>query len=113
MTFKTSSRARRLAASVTGGLMAASLASGASPQMNPTVGGAPMLAERNIVENAVNSPIHTTLVAVVVEAGLAETLSGEGPSTVFAPTDDAFAALPEGSVEALLERRNRDRLAKS
>lgn len=110
MTFKTSSRARRLAASVTGGLMAASLASGASAQMNPTVGGAPMLAERNIVENAVNSPIHTTLVAAVVEAGLAETLSGEGPFTVFAPTDDAFAALPEGSVEASLERRNRDRL---
>ncbi|QXT41437.1 fasciclin domain-containing protein [Gymnodinialimonas ceratoperidinii] len=86
------------------------MASGAFAQSNPTVGGAPMLAERNIVENAVNSPIHTTLVAAVVEAGLAETLSGAGPFTVFAPTDSAFAALPAGSVEALLERRNRDRL---
>ncbi|MBF9045114.1 fasciclin domain-containing protein [Rhodobacterales bacterium HKCCE4037] len=82
----------------------------ASAQSNPTVGGAPMLAERNIVENAVNSPIHTTLVAAVTEAGLVETLMGEGPFTVFAPTDDAFAALPAGSVEALLEPRNSDRL---
>jgi uncharacterized surface protein with fasciclin (FAS1) repeats len=79
-------------------------------QANPTVGGAAMLMERNIVENAVNSPIHTTLVAAVMEAGLVDTLASEGPFTVFAPTDDAFAALPAGSVEALLERRNRDRL---
>lgn len=79
-------------------------------QANPTVGGAPMLMERNIVENAVNSPIHTTLVAAVTEAGLVDTLASEGPFTVFAPTDDAFAALPEGSVEALLRPANRDRL---
>ncbi|MEL6416221.1 MAG: fasciclin domain-containing protein [Pseudomonadota bacterium] len=79
-------------------------------QSNPTVGGAPMLAQSNIVENASNSPIHTTLVAAVVEAGLVDTLASDGPFTVFAPTDDAFAALPAGSVEALLERRNRDRL---
>lgn len=83
----------------------------ASAQSNPTVGGAPMLAERNIVENAVNSPIHTTLVAAVTEAGLVETLAGPGPFTVFAPTDDAFAALPAGSVETLLEPRHSDRLA--
>ncbi|MBF9032052.1 fasciclin domain-containing protein [Rhodobacterales bacterium HKCCE3408] len=77
---------------------------------NPTVGGAPMMAEMNIVENAVNSPIHTTLVAAVQAAGLVDTLTSEGPFTVFAPTDDAFAALPQDQVAALLEPRNRDRL---
>ncbi|MDO6589072.1 fasciclin domain-containing protein [Loktanella sp. D2R18] len=82
-----------------------------SHAMNPTVGGAEMLATKNIVENAVNSPIHTTLVAAVVQAELAETLSGEGPFTVFAPTDDAFAKLPAGSVEELLKPENADRLA--
>jgi uncharacterized surface protein with fasciclin (FAS1) repeats len=86
------------------------VAAAGAAQANPTVGGAAMFEERNIVENAVNSPIHTTLVAAVTEAGLVDTLAGEGPFTVFAPTDDAFAALPAGSVEALLERRNRDRL---
>lgn len=110
MTLTSKFLARPVAATLTGGAMAALLASGAVAQSNPTVGGAPMLAERNIVENAVNSPIHTTLVAAVVEAGLAETLSGEGPFTVFAPTDDAFAALPDGTVAALLEPENRDRL---
>ncbi len=85
--------------------------SAVNAQSNPTVGGAEMLAERNIVENAVNSPINTTLVAAVVQAGLAETLSGEGPFTVFAPTDDAFAALPAGSVEALLLPENAARLS--
>ena len=69
------------------------------------VGGAPMFADRNIVENAVNSADHTTLVAAVQTAGLVDTLASEGPFTVFAPTNDAFAALPEGSVEALLEPR--------
>lgn len=77
---------------------------------NPQVGGADMMMEMNIVENASNSPIHTTLVAAVVEAGLVETLSGDGPFTVFAPTDDAFAALPDGTVETLLMPENRDRL---
>lgn len=110
MTSKTFFSARPVVAALTGGVMAALMASGAVAQSNPTVGGAPMLAERNIVENAVNSPIHTTLVAAVVEAGLAETLAGDGPFTVFAPTDDAFAALPEGTVAALLEPANRDRL---
>lgn len=90
---------------------AAISASAASGQSNPTVGGAPMLAQQNIVENASNSPIHTTLVAAVVEAGLVETLAGPGPFTVFAPTDAAFADLPAGSVEALLEPQNADRLA--
>ncbi len=73
---------------------------------NPDVGGAAMYAERNIIENAVNSPIHTTLVAAVQAAGLVETLQGEGPFTVLAPTDDAFAALPAGTVESLLQPEN-------
>ena len=79
---------------------------------NPTVGGAPMMADMNIIENALNSPIHTTLVAAVQAAGLVETLQGEGPFTVFAPTDEAFAALPEGTVENLLKPENKDELVK-
>ena len=73
---------------------------------NPMVGGAPMLAERNIVENAVNSADHTTLVAAVQAAGLVDALQGDGPMTVFAPVNDAFAALPAGTVETLLEPEN-------
>lgn len=80
--------------------------------MNPTVGGAPMLEERNIIENAVNSPVHTTLVAAVKAADLVGTLQGEGPFTVFAPVDTAFAALPEGTVETLLEPANKPMLQK-
>jgi uncharacterized surface protein with fasciclin (FAS1) repeats len=79
---------------------------------NPTVGGAEMLVERNIIENAVNSPIHTTLVAAVQAAGLVETLQGDGPFTVFAPTNDAFAALPAGTVETLLMPENLAQLQK-
>ena len=79
---------------------------------NPTVGGAPMLEQRTIVENAVNSPIHTTLVAAVQAAGLVETLQGEGPFTVFAPVDSAFAALPDGTVETLLKPENKAMLKK-
>ncbi|MFN3209138.1 MAG: fasciclin domain-containing protein [Roseovarius sp.] len=70
---------------------------------NPMVGGAPMYADKTIVENAVNSADHTTLVTAVKAAGLVETLSGEGPFTVFAPTNAAFGALREGAVEALLQ----------
>ncbi|SMO79040.1 Uncaracterized surface protein containing fasciclin (FAS1) repeats [Thalassovita litoralis] len=80
--------------------------------MNPTVGGAPMLEERNIIENAVNSPIHTTLVAAVKAADLVETLQGDGPFTVFAPVNDAFAALPAGTVETLLKPENKAMLQK-
>lgn len=79
----------------------------AAAHANPEVGGAEMFADRNIIENAVNSPIHTTLVAAVKAAGLAETLSGEGPFTVFAPTDAAFAALPAGTVEILVMPENK------
>lgn len=79
---------------------------------NPMVGGAPMLENKNIVENAVNSKDHTTLVAAVKAAGLVDTLAGAGPFTVFAPTNEAFEALPAGTVETLLKPENKDKLAK-
>jgi uncharacterized surface protein with fasciclin (FAS1) repeats len=74
------------------------------------VGGAPMYANRNIVENAMNSQDHTTLVAAVKAAGLVDTLSGAGPFTVFAPTNAAFAKLPAGTVDTLLQPANRSML---
>lgn len=77
---------------------------------NPMVGGAAMMADMNIVENAMNSADHTTLVAAVQAAGLVETLQSEGPFTVFAPTNAAFEALPEGTVETLLMDENKDQL---
>lgn len=79
---------------------------------NPMVGGAPMYETKNIVENAVNSADHTTLVAAVQAAGLVETLQGPGPFTVFAPVNDAFSALPAGTVETLLKPENKDMLVK-
>ncbi len=79
---------------------------------NPQVGGADMFADKNIIENAVNSPINTTLVAAVKAAGLVDALSGPGPFTVFAPTDEAFAALPAGTVDTLLKPENKDMLTK-
>ena len=84
----------------------------AAQAANPPVGGAPMFVERNIVENAVNSPIHTTLVAAVQAAGLVEALQSPGPFTVFAPVNDAFAALPAGTVDTLLLPENRAMLQK-
>ncbi|MCP1549519.1 MULTISPECIES: fasciclin domain-containing protein [Methylorubrum] len=74
---------------------------------NPMVGGAPMYASKTIVENAVNSKDHTTLVAAVKAAGLVDTLSGPGPFTVFAPTNAAFAKLPPGTVETLVQPQNK------
>src|SRR6201991_1692191 len=79
---------------------------------NPMVGGAAMYANKNIVENAVNSKDHTTLVAAVKAAGLVETLQGAGPFTVFAPTNEAFAALPAGTVDMLLKPENKATLDK-
>jgi uncharacterized surface protein with fasciclin (FAS1) repeats len=76
------------------------------------VGGQAMFRTRDIVDNAVNSADHTTLVAAVKAAGLAETLKGEGPFTVFAPTNAAFAALPEGTVPTLLEQKNKEQLTR-
>ena len=94
-----------------GGSEIASSASVASIS-NPMVGGAAMYPTRNIVENAVNSADHTTLVAAVKAAGLVETLSSPGPFTVFAPTNDAFDALPDGTVETLLKPENKATLTK-
>ncbi|TGV12184.1 fasciclin domain-containing protein [Mesorhizobium sp. M8A.F.Ca.ET.173.01.1.1] len=79
---------------------------------DPMVGGAAMYATKNIVQNAVNSKDHTTLVAAVKAAGLVDTLQGAGPFTVFAPTNEAFAALPAGTVDTLLKPENKDKLTK-
>ena len=88
-------------------LLATSLITATSAMAaNPQVGGADMFENRNIVENAVNSADHTTLVAAVQAAGLVDTLQGPGPFTVFAPVNDAFAALPAGTVETLLKPEN-------
>ncbi len=76
------------------------------------VGGAPMYPSKNIIENAVNSKDHTTLVAAVKAAGLVETLQGKGPFTVFAPTNEAFAKLPPGTVDTLLKPENKPMLVK-
>ena len=79
---------------------------------NPTVGGAPMYATKDIIDNAVASKDHTTLVAAVKAAGLVDTLKGTGPFTVFAPTNAAFAALPKGTVEGLLKPEKKADLTK-
>ena len=84
----------------------------ASTPANPMVGGAPMYANKNIVENAAASKDHTTLVAAVKAAGLVETLQGPGPFTVFAPTDAAFAKLPAGTVDMLVKPENKAKLTK-
>lgn len=81
-------------------------------QKDPEVGGAAMYPTKNIVENAVNSQDHTTLVAAVKAAGLVDTLEGPGPFTVFAPTNEAFAKLPAGTVDTLLKPENKDQLVK-
>ena len=93
--------------------VAASLAvSSVAFAANPMVGGAPMYESKNIVENAVNSKDHTTLVAAVKAAGLVDTLSGPGPFTVFAPVNAGFAALPAGTVDTLLKPENKAMLTK-
>jgi uncharacterized surface protein with fasciclin (FAS1) repeats len=76
------------------------------------VGGAAMYPSKNIVQNAVNSKDHTTLVTAVKAAGLVETLEGPGPFTVFAPTNEAFAMLPKGTVESLLKPESKEKLVK-
>ena len=78
--------------------------------MTKTVGGAPMFPNRDIIDNAVNSRDHTTLVAAVKAAGLVDTLKGPGPFTVFAPTNMAFSALPAGTVDTLLKPENKGTL---
>jgi len=84
----------------------------AQAQKDPDVGGAQMFATKNIVENAVNSNDHTTLVAAVKAAGLVGTLESPGPFTVFAPTNEAFNKLPAGTVDMLLKPENKDQLTK-
>ena len=85
---------------------------GSAMAANPNVGGAPMFESKNIVENAVNSADHTTLVAAVQAAGLVDTLQTAGPFTVFAPVNAAFDALPEGTVATLLKPENKGTLTK-
>jgi len=79
---------------------------------NPMVGGAAMYKDKDIIDNAVNSKDHTTLVAAVKAAGLVDTLKGKGPFTVFAPTNSAFDALPAGTVDTLLKPENKPMLTK-
>ena len=86
--------------------------SGMSRMENPMVGGAAMFPTKDIVDNAVNSKDHTTLVAAVKAAGLVDTLKSPGPFTVFAPTNEAFAALPAGTVDTLLKPENKPTLVK-
>ena len=106
----------KLSTFVLSGLAAAALAVSAialptiAKEMTVEVGGAPMYPSKNIIQNAVNSKDHTTLVAAVKAAGLVDTLSGKGPFTVFAPTNDAFAKLPAGTVDTLLKPENRGQL---
>jgi uncharacterized surface protein with fasciclin (FAS1) repeats len=84
----------------------------ASAQKDPMVGGAEMYPTKNIVENAINSPINKTLVAAVKAAGLVDTLESPGPFTVFGPTDDAFAKLPVGTVDTLVKPENKATLTR-
>ena len=96
------------------GLSACAQTMGATsmPANLPMVGGAAMYPTKDIIDNAVNSKDHTTLVAAVKAAGLVETLKGPGPFTVFAPTNEAFAALPAGTVDSLLKPENKASLTK-
>ncbi|MBU2963177.1 fasciclin domain-containing protein [Citreicella sp. C3M06] len=106
MFFKTTAVAALASATFAAPLLAA------DPMDNPMVGGAAMYADKTIVENALNSADHTTLVAAVKQAGLVDTLSGEGPFTVFAPTNDAFAMISEDSLSQLMMDENKAQLAK-
>ena len=93
-------------------LAVASITVASQQDMNPMVGGAAMFKSKDIVDNAVNSADHTTLVAAVKAAGLVETLKGKGPFTVFAPTNAAFDKLPAGTVDTLLKPENKAMLVK-
>ena len=93
-------------------VVALTVTSALAGMKNPMVGGQEMYPTKNIIENALNSADHTTLVAAVKAAGLVETLEGPGPFTVFAPTNEAFSKLPAGTVDTLLKPENKDRLTK-
>ncbi|QPC86605.1 fasciclin domain-containing protein [Mesorhizobium sp. NBSH29] len=103
---------RKFTSTLLAGAIAFSAMAGVAYAKNPMVGGAAMFANKNIIENAVNSKDHTTLVAAVKAAGLVKTLQGKGPFTVLAPTNKAFAALPKGTVETLLKPENKAQLTK-
>ena len=103
---------RSLRAAIVLTAIAVSASSITYAQTNPMVGGAAMFPTKTIVENAVNSKDHTTLVAAVKAAGLVDTLSSPGPFTVFAPTNAAFAKLPAGTVETLVKPENKATLTK-
>ena len=92
--------------------LALSVAATTAFAADPMVGGAAMYPTKNIIQNAVKSKDHTTLVAAVKAAGLVSTLEGKGPFTVFAPTNEAFAALPAGTVDTLLKPENKADLTK-
>ena len=93
-------------------VLAMSLGAPTFAKQNPMVGGQKMYATKDIVDNAVKSADHTTLVAAVKAAGLVDTLKGAGPFTVFAPTNEAFAKLPAGTVDTLVKPENKDTLTK-
>ncbi len=93
-----------------GAMLSVTAFAGAAYAENPMVGGAAMFEDKDIIDNAVNSADHTTLVAAVQAAGLVETLKGPGPFTVLAPVNAAFDALPAGTVETLLKPENKDTL---
>jgi uncharacterized surface protein with fasciclin (FAS1) repeats len=109
-----SKRLALIAAAAAVALTAATAVSVSAEMSEKTVnvGGAPMYPSKNIIQNAVNSKDHTTLVAAVKAAGLVDTLSGPGPFTVFAPTNEAFAKLPAGTVDNLLKPENKGTLTK-
>jgi uncharacterized surface protein with fasciclin (FAS1) repeats len=93
-------------------LLAFAVTAAMAGSQNPMVGGQEMYPTKDIIDNAVNSADHTTLVAAVKAAGLVDTLKGPGPFTVFAPTNEAFAKLPAGTVDTLLKPENKDMLTK-
>lgn len=103
---------RKLTSALFAAAIALSAAAGVAYAENPMVGGAAMFADKNIVENAMNSKDHTTLVAAVKAAGLVETLQGAGPFTVLAPVNAAFDALPAGTVDTLLKPESKEQLTK-
>jgi uncharacterized surface protein with fasciclin (FAS1) repeats len=111
--FKMSKRLALLAAATALALVSgAAITTLTAQEKTVQVGGAPMYPSKNIIQNAVNSKDHTTLVAAVKAAGLVDTLQGTGPFTVFAPTNDAFGKLPAGTVDTLLKPENKGTLAK-
>ena len=101
-----------IAFAAVGFLSSTALLPAAAMEKTVNVGGAPMYPSKNIIQNAVNSKDHTTLVAAVKAAGLVDTLQGAGPFTVFAPTNTAFGKLPAGTVESLVKPENKETLTK-